>query len=167
MELINLPYIAAQAQEKLDENYAFRVFLKQLDPNEVDENLKPIADKYLSEIDCTQCGNCCKKIMITLNHAEMEKIAIAINKPIEQCKNDYFETSTLSDTVIMSAMPCHFLSQNKCTVYEHRPSACASFPHLNLPNFTTRLLSMISGYGLCPQIYHSLEALKMHYNFKV
>ena len=165
-ELINLPFIAQQAIDKEDENYSFRIFLKGKSTHEVDDKIKPFATYYTKEIDCTACGNCCKNIMISVDENEIEKIANALQQEKSICKQKYFDSSEHSDAILMNAIPCHFLKDKKCTIYESRPSACASFPHLDKPHFISRLYSMIDGYGICPIIYHSLEALKKAYNFK-
>ena len=164
-KLINLPFIAKQAIDKEDENYTFRIFLKNKSTYEVDKKIKPIADYYTKEIDCTACGNCCNKIMISVDNTEIKNLAKALNEDFTTCKNKYFEHSNDSDAIMINAIPCHFLKDKKCSVYESRPSACDSFPHVHLPQFTSRLYSMIDGYGVCPIIYHSMEALKREYNF--
>jgi uncharacterized protein len=166
MNLIDLPFIAKQAAEKEEENMAFRQFLKQKSSEEVDEKILPIGAHFTAAIDCTLCGNCCKNIMISVDDAEVKKIATALKQDVQVCKQKYFESSTESDAILINAIPCHFLANDKCTVYESRPSACASFPHVHLPSFTSRLYSMLDGYGICPIIYHSMEALKEVYNFK-
>ena len=165
MKLINLPFIASQAIKNEQENIAFRQFLKCQNGDIVDEVLAPIAQKYTTQINCTQCGNCCKNIMITADITEVTTIANKLQIPLSQCKTQYFEASSQSDTLMINAVPCHFLTNNTCSIYTSRPSACASFPHLHLSGFTRRLFSMLSGYGICPQIYHSIEALKQHFSF--
>lgn len=163
--MINLPFIAQEAIDKEDENYNFRIFLKNKDPEMVDRKMLPIGKYFTENIDCTACGNCCKNIMISVNDAEVKNIATALQQDFRICKNTYFEHSNESDAILINAIPCHFLTENKCTVYENRPSACASFPHVHLPHFTSRLFSMVDGYGICPIIYHSMEALKKELNF--
>ena len=164
--MIDLAFIAEESIKNEEENISFRAFLKQQNSDAVDKKIKPIAAKYTNEIDCTACGNCCKNIMISVDNNEIKKISSALNEDYSACKNKYFDYSTESDMALINAIPCHFLKEKKCTIYKSRPSACASFPHVHLPNFTSRLYSMIDGYGVCPIIYYSMEALKKEYNFK-
>jgi uncharacterized protein len=163
--MINLPFIAQEAIDKEEENMAFRTFLKMQDSKEVDKKILPIGKYFTEKIDCTACGNCCKNIMISVDNEEVKKIATALNQEVDTCKKNYFDFSNDSDNILINAIPCHFLKEKKCTIYESRPSTCASFPHVHLPNFTSRLFSMIDGYRVCPIIYHSMEALKKEYNF--
>ncbi|MBV7334442.1 hypothetical protein KFU94_40635 [Chloroflexi bacterium TSY] len=55
----NLNYIAQLAEEKNDENWKFRSFLKQLDmePEELDAIVHEINADVAAQIDCTECGN--------------------------------------------------------------------------------------------------------------
>jgi uncharacterized protein len=163
--MINLPFIAQEAIDKEDENISFRAFLKNKDAALVDEKMLPIGKYFTEKIDCTACGNCCKNIMISVDNNEAQKIASALQQDFATCKNKYFDHSNDSEAILINAIPCHFLKEKKCTVYESRPSACASFPHVHLPNFTSRLFSMLDGYGICPIIYHSMEELKREFNF--
>ncbi len=166
MNLIDLPFIAQEAIERENENMAFRTFLKSKDGKQVDRKMQPIAAHYTESIDCTKCGNCCKNIMISVDEKEVSIIARALNEDTVACKQKYFESSNESDAILISAIPCHFLKNNKCAIYQSRPSACASFPHVELPDFTSRLYSMIDGYGVCPIIYHCMEELKSEYRFR-
>jgi hypothetical protein len=60
----NLKRIEQLAEENEDENWAFRSFLKQLDigRKDLDAIVHRINDEVSAQIDCTTCGNCCKRI---------------------------------------------------------------------------------------------------------
>jgi hypothetical protein len=62
-------------------------------------------------------------------------------------------------------MPCHFLNNNKCTVYDYRFAGCREFPALHLPNFTKRLFTTFMHYDRCPIIYNVVEGLKKETGF--
>jgi len=67
--------------------------------------------------------------------------------------------------MIMNKMPCHFLKENKCTVYEQRFSGCKEFPALHLPDFTERLFTTFMHFERCPIIFNVVEQLKLQLNF--
>ena len=53
------------AEEKKDENWAFRKFLKfhdDISGKELDRLVFEIADEVGSTIECTSCGRCCKEL---------------------------------------------------------------------------------------------------------
>ena len=56
------------AKEKEDENWYFRTFLKGYEGKNLDSIVHRLFKKISDEIDCTTCGNCCKKIQIHHNY---------------------------------------------------------------------------------------------------
>jgi Fe-S-cluster containining protein len=61
---------------------------------------------------------------------------------------------------IINKMHCHFLHENKCTVYEARPTECRKFPGFRNAGFTKRLFAIFMHYERCPIIYNVVEKLK-------
>jgi hypothetical protein len=160
----NLAIIAALAEEREDENYDFRTFLKGHNCDEVDAIVHKLNDEISREIDCTQCGNCCKSLMVSILPEERHFFGEHFRMDQQAAAKKYLAEGTAGDT-IMSNMPCVFLSENKCTVYENRFSDCREFPHLHKDNFTGRLFSVIGNYGMCPIIFNVMEALKEETGF--
>ncbi len=160
----NLAVIAAAATAKGDEQYAFREFLKNRDSAETDRLVYRLNEAIAAQIDCTQCGNCCKSLMISISPAERPFFGSHFALPQPAAEALYLSRSMEGNT-IMSQSPCVFLSDNKCTVYEQRFTDCREFPHLHQPGFTQRMFSMIMHYGTCPIIYNVLEALKTELGF--
>jgi Fe-S-cluster containining protein len=72
----------------------------------------------------------------------------------------FLHSSGSNGITLINEMPCPMLSHNKCTVYAARPSGCASFPHLHEPGISRRLFFVMNHYGICPIVYHVVEALK-------
>jgi len=62
--------------------------------------------------------------------------------------------------MILNAMPCSFLKENKCTVYEYRFDGCREFPAMHLPGFSKRLFTTLMHYGRCPIIFNIVEEMK-------
>ena len=63
--------------------------------------------------------------------------------------------------MLMNAIPCTFLKEEKCTVYAHRFAGCREFPAMHLPNFNKRLFTTFMHYSRCPIIYNVIEGLKI------
>ena len=54
--------VSYYALEKQDENYAFRIFLKEnADPEELDRQFHKLHQELFAEYDCASCRNCCKQ----------------------------------------------------------------------------------------------------------
>lgn len=137
-----------------------------MDGREVDILVHQINDRISSQIDCTQCGACCKTLMINVTEAEKESLAAHMQITAQQFKDDYLEESA-EGQMIMHSIPCSFLSGNKCSVYKHRFEECREFPHLHKDNFKGRLFGTLMHYGKCPIIYNVVEELKTETGFRI
>ncbi|MBC7722988.1 MAG: YkgJ family cysteine cluster protein, partial [Pedobacter sp.] len=127
------------AIEKEAENEAFVAFLKSSDAQMIDETVSILNDAITSQIDCTACGNCCKTLMINVSDEEADKLSDHLNQTRLEFDEKYLEKG--SSMMVVNTMPCHFLANNKCTVYDYRFAGCREFPALHLPNFTKRLFT--------------------------
>lgn len=103
--------------------------------------------------------------MINVTPTEAEALAIKLNTPLAELKDKYLEESTQGNLLI-NTIPCHFLKETKCTIYENRFSDCREFPHLHKDKFTSRLFSTLMHYSICPIIFNVVEELKVELNFK-
>jgi Fe-S-cluster containining protein len=59
--------------------------------------------------------------------------------------------------------PCPFLQDNFCTVYDHRPSDCRSYPHLHKRDFVFRMNQAFSNCSVCPIVFNVYEELKREF----
>lgn len=162
----NLEKIASLAEKRQDENYRFRTFLKNRDDKKTDQVVHRLNDEISAQIDCTTCGNCCKTYMISLEKADITRLSGFLGITDEECMSKYLEVSQEERTIIFNKIPCHFLCENKCTVYAARPEDCRSYPHLHNENFTSRLYGVISNYAVCPIVFNVFERLKDEMRFR-
>ena len=130
----------------------------------IDAMVHKLKDIITPQIDCTKCGNCCKSLMINVTPAEAAALAIKLETSLEEIKEKYLEVSEQGQMLI-DTIPCHFLEETKCTIYENRFSDCREFPHLHKNNFTTRLFSTLMHYSICPIIFNVVENLKSELYF--
>ena len=158
-------FIQTQAEQKLDENDAFRSYLQKIDSDALDETVHSINDVITPQIDCTACGGCCRQLMINVTPEENIKVAAHLNITAQTFKENYLEES-LQGKLIMNTIPCHFLVDSKCTVYENRFAECRAFPHLHESNFKGRIFGTLIHYAMCPIIYNVVEELKIATGFK-
>lgn len=160
----NLTEIREIAAEKEPENDSFRIFLKQEDGEQIDSIVHQLNDEVTAQIDCTQCGNCCKSLMINVTEEEVESLATNLQISPLAVKENYIEESE-HGRMIINTIPCHFLSGTKCSIYQHRFTECREFPHLHKPNFTRRLFGTMMYYAMCPIIFNVVENLKAKLKF--
>jgi Fe-S-cluster containining protein len=160
----DLEEISVIAQKKQYENDAFAQYLKHQPSAYVDNCVVTLNEKIAPQIDCTQCGNCCKTLMIQVESAEIETVSRHLHMPVDQFKEKYIEEG--SSQMIVNAIPCHFLKDNKCSIYINRFSSCREFPALHIPGFTSRIFTLFMHYDRCPIIFNVVEALKEDLSFK-
>jgi hypothetical protein len=159
----DLKRIEQLAEENEDENWAFRSFLKQLDlgRKDLDAIVHRINDEVSAQIDCTACGNCCKQIRPVLDMADVSAFADGLNIPVSEIQVNHLELHPERPShYYFNALPCPFLSDNRCTNYDHRPQDCRSYPHLHKDDFLFRLMGVIGNYAVCPIVFNVYERLK-------
>lgn len=151
--------IAEFARRNQAENDRFTAFLKQQETEAVDQRVAALDKEISPEIDCTACGNCCKSLMIVVNDAEADALSNQLQQTRQSFDENYLEKGS-NGMMIINKIPCHFLSDNKCTVYEHRFAGCREFPALHVPQFNKRLFTTFMHYERCPIIFNVVERLK-------
>ena len=114
----------------------FIKFLKKLSKSKLlisTKNIK-IADKIAwQKNNCLDCANCCKKMTPIYSESEIKKIALFLNTPIIELKNNFLQYNKKQQEWTNKTQPCPFLNlkNNYCSIYEVRPKDCASFPHFH------------------------------------
>lgn len=155
----NLLTISSLSIAREHENERFKMFLQQVDGGQIDSKVLELNNTITPKIDCTQCGNCCKSLMITVSEEEANVLSSALNQTRENFDEQYLEKGS-NGLMLINTIPCTFLSDNKCSVYENRFAGCREFPAMHLPNFKQRLFTSFMHYNRCPIIFNVIEQLK-------
>lgn len=150
----------------MEENYYFSQYIKERPADQLDAILQPVSDAVTRAVDCTQCGACCKVLMVNVTQAEAKSAARRLQLSETAFKEKYIEESQQGQYII-SHIPCHFLSGKICSIYEDRFTECRDFPHLHKPNFKDRVSNTLTYYGICPIIYNTIEILKEKTGFRL
>lgn len=161
----DLSFIGGESETKSEENQQFIQLLKTFPMDAIDEKVSELNAVVEPLVDCTVCGNCCKTLMINVEAPEADRLALHLNMNRSEFDGLYLEKSEHSDRMLVNAIPCHFLEDNKCTVYDYRFAGCREFPALDKPMFTKRLFTIFMHYGRCPIIYNVVEKLKVNIGF--
>jgi hypothetical protein len=160
----NLTIIAQKSITDVIENKAFVEYLQQLNATEIDDAVYELDLKISPQIDCTQCGSCCKTLMINVEEQEANIAAQSLSMSRKTFDEKYIEKS-LGGKMVISKIPCHFLQDNKCNIYLNRFAGCKEFPALHLPHIQKRLFTIFMHYGRCPIIFNVMENLKVAVGF--
>jgi Fe-S-cluster containining protein len=156
-----IQYLAIQNAE---ENVKFQKHLLETDREELDQIVFHLQEMANKTIDCTQCGNCCKSFMINIEDHEADKVCKSLDITREEFDEKYIEKG-INGMMIMNSIPCTFLKENKCSIYENRFSGCREFPALHLPDIQKRLFTIFHNYERCPIIFTVIEELKNRLHF--
>jgi Fe-S-cluster containining protein len=162
MDLItDLEEIKRLSEEKEEENWGFRSFLKSgvITTKKIDLIAKQLYKKIASKIDCTECGNCCRALETQVKESDIDSLAKHLKLSVEEFKSQYV-IENQEGKLLINKMPCPFLSGNKCSVYSARPEDCRSYPHIQNKSIVPRLISMIHNCSVCPIVYNFYEELK-------
>lgn len=162
---INLEIIKTKAGSLKEENHQFKRFLKSIPTKKIDILVADLNRKISSAIDCTACANCCKILEPPVHKHEIDRLSNIKNVQTEIFELKYVGKESSTHIQFLKCQPCIFLQENKCGVYEFRPTSCADYPHLTQPNFKYRWKSVMTNYALCPIVYNVVEHLKKELNY--
>jgi len=159
----NINSILHLAKQKADENWQFRAFLKGCEQSdeEIDAMVHRLYNEVSKQIDCLECGNCCRKQSPVLSEKEIVRLAEYLKKTKEDFTAEYLKYDESERGYTFSNKPCLFLKGNACTLYDIRPDDCRSYPHLHKANFTSRLMNVVFNYEYCPIVFNVYEELKI------
>ena len=164
----DLIQIRRRAEEKEDENWKFRQFLKSSrDPREIDSRVFAIMERVWAGTNCTKCANCCREVKRQFSQEEVDRLARRLTMTRQQFIDTYLQRSEPGDDNPWTtrSTPCPFLKDNLCSVYEDPPADCSGYPYLNEPEFVSRTLGMIERTFTCPIVYEVMEELKKSTGF--
>ncbi len=162
MWILDPQRIEKLAQEREEENWAFRTFLKGIDmrSEELDALVHGLYRDISSQINCLDCANCCRSILPSLSPSDITDLASGLGVSKSELSQRYLTTRGDQNTRTFNATPCPFLSGNQCTVYAFRPQACRSYPHLHKRSFVHRLIQVVENCAVCPIVFNVYEELK-------
>ncbi len=163
--IVDLDFIKTKAAELSTENDQFQSFLRDLDCLSLDKAVFELSESIAPKIECTDCGNCCKSLMVNIDEKEADHLAAHLGQNREEFDEKYLSKGE-SGNMVINAIPCHFLKENSCTVYSHRFAGCKEFPAFHVPDFNKRLFTTFMHYDRCPIIFNVIETLKIDSGFK-
>lgn len=165
MEL-DIDIIKRLSEERKDENFDFRAFLKGQDSDEVDRIVHQLHDEIVAQIDCGECGNCCNTLRPGLTDKEIDRLSEIDKISLKDFEKKYIELDDFEKIKYLKDTPCKYLKDKKCTIYPDRSIECRSYPHTHKDEFISRLLGVIENYEICPIVFNLYERLKSELGFR-
>jgi len=163
---LDLNKIKELGKRREKENFRFRTYLKGQDSKEIDKIAHRLNDEITKQIDCTKCGNCCYILRPYVSDREIEILSKIDNISITEFIEKFTEIDDIDKARYLRRMPCQYLKDKICTIYNDRPRDCKSYPHTQKTRFTSRTLGVIDNYEICPIVFNLYERLKEELNFR-
>jgi Fe-S-cluster containining protein len=160
----DLSKIKQLATIRENENIRFRTFLKSKDGVELDCIVHQLHKDIVAQIDCTLCGNCCCQLKPELHEKDIAILSQIEKITPENYIDNYCEKDDFGE-IYFKTIPCRYLEEKKCSIYESRPKECRRFPYTDEDEFISRLLGMLNFYELCPIVFNLMERLKRKLHF--
>ena len=150
------------AQANDDDNYSFLRIMKARDYGfEPDELAGQLHEQTFQIVDCTRCANCCKTMNIKLSDEDARRIAKQLNMEIDDFVETYLEPDDEDGPYKFREKPCPFLGDDdRCTIYDVRPTVCREYPQTNKEGFTFRTMSVANNALHCPAVFWIVEEMK-------
>ena len=134
--------------------------LARVDRRKLDEMFHEAHSKVFEDFDCLSCAGCCKTIPPLVRDADIRRIALYLHMKPSVFTERYVTRDDEGDQVFKST-PCAFLlPDNKCQIYEHRPLACAEYPHTDRPRMYQVLELTRKNEKICPAIQQIMARIK-------
>ena len=149
-----------QAASEQKQNRLLIKKLKKLGNAELDDLIHPLHEKYEEEIDCLECGNCCKSISPAMKDRDIERVAKYLKVKPSELVEEHMEIDEEGDYVFRS-QPCPFIGEdNYCSVYPARPKACREYPHTDRNRQHQILNTTRKNIAVCPIVYGIFKDLR-------
>lgn len=142
------PHVVDKMLKKISKN-------KKIKPKVAEQTHQEVFE----EADCLQCANCCKSIPPIVSRRDQDRISKHLGMDSRSFFDKYLFKDEDGDTVLKQ-VPCPFLeSDNKCKIYEVRPSACRQYPHSGDFTFHKNMNLHKRNAKYCPALFEILRRL--------
>ncbi len=156
------------AQQHDDENYEFLRSLKFRDYGyDTDELAAELHERAFRIVDCTRCANWCKTKDIKFDDEDIKRIVEHLNVPTAKFIETHLEAEEEDGPYKARRKPCPFLGDDdRCTIYDVRPTVCREYPHTDKEGFTFRTMGVANNALTCPAVFWIVEEMKKRSKFR-
>jgi len=133
--------------------------IKNRPPEKLDRMTQAIHEEVFAQTDCCECAACCKRISPRMVTHDLLRLSKNLKMTLDAFTVKYITIDEDREFVFKSA-PCPFLgSDNLCSVYDDRPTACREYPHTDRRRFHQLIDKSIANAAICPAVEKILVKL--------
>ncbi len=149
-----------QATGENKQNKQLFKILRKIKPSVLDQRINTLHEQYMGEMDCLECGNCCKSISPAVKDKDIDRIAKFLKMKPSEVVSTYFHLDEDGDYVFPDH-PCPFIgSDNYCSIYSARPKACREYPHTDSSKQHKILNITVNNIAVCPVVHQIVSQLR-------
>lgn len=146
-------------KKSADRQKLYGQFLQKVPLQQVLKHQVELHEEAFDKIDCLQCANCCKGYSPRFKTPDIKRISRLLKLKESVFIETYLRVDEEGDYVAKS-LPCPFLgSDNRCSIYDSRPSDCSRFPYTDEDVLVKRAKLTQKNSSFCPITYYVLERL--------
>jgi Fe-S-cluster containining protein len=156
----NLTTIRDAANLRKKQNRALLNQVSRKPPAQLDNIMQELHEDTFAELDCLTCANCCRTTSPIFQSKDIDRLAKRLRvRPVQLIEN-YLRIDDDGDYVLKSS-PCPFLqSDNRCEVYDDRPTACRTYPHTDRKKFHQLIELTYKNTFICPAVQKMMVKLE-------
>jgi len=155
-----LTALKSDAKKLMNENTVLFKQLSKKDPGKVDDAFHSLHEDVFAEVNCLDCGNCCRSLGPRISDADIRRVSNALRIKPSELSEKYLRLDEDNDYVFRT-MPCPFLdTDNYCKIYEDRPRACRDYPHTDRRRMQQILDITLKNTYTCPAVFEIVGRLK-------
>ncbi|MBX3256891.1 MAG: YkgJ family cysteine cluster protein [Chitinophagaceae bacterium] len=138
---------------------AYARLLQKPDKKKIFKILPALHEEAFSQIDCLRCAACCKNYSPRFKTPDIKRISKHLKLRESVFIDTYLELDNEGDYVVKKS-PCPFLgANNRCSIYEVRPSDCERFPYTDEDVLINRPRITLKNSSFCPAVFFVMERL--------
>ncbi|MBA3649523.1 MAG: YkgJ family cysteine cluster protein [Chitinophagales bacterium] len=161
-----LQQIQEKARKEKKENRVLFKRLKKSKPIGFDKAFKYYHDVAFSNTNCLECSNCCRIAQPVFDMKDIRRLSKHLLIGPREFIKKYLKKDPTYE-YLTKTTPCPFIGDdNKCQVYEFRPSGCRTYPPAKLRQTPEQLDVIHDNIGICPAINKMVEKIKERFSLK-
>jgi len=149
-----------EAELEFEDNKKLIMPLKKIRAKNLDREINMLHDRAFEEINCVDCGNCCRCVPPVFQKKDIVTLAKRFHTRPIVFEREYL-TLDEDDDLVLKTVPCPFLADdNYCNYYEDRPKFCRDYPYTEKTRLRNFLRETMDNTKICPAVYMIVKWLK-------